>query len=97
MGYTVQTDWQSKQEGCTCKIHRYHVAHLCSCGRLISHSQGDWDSHKHHTAMIDVDPTWYRHGDTSDDTFGRLNAYGLLPYFDPNYTDVYIGFADRQF
>jgi len=24
--------------------HIYHISHICSCGELFDHSQGDWDT-----------------------------------------------------
>lgn len=32
-------------------IQLYHVFHICHCGELISHSQGDFDTHKRHGGL----------------------------------------------
>lgn len=64
---------------CECLIHRYHVAHLCACGEVISHSQGDFDSHKHHGGMIGFHPDLYEHGDGFTDVWERLGREGKLP------------------
>ena len=26
--------------------HIYHISHICSCGELYTHSQGDWEEWK---------------------------------------------------
>ena len=41
---------------CLCTIHRYHVAHICSCGLIYAHSQGACDTHRSHEACVDIDP-----------------------------------------
>ena len=58
---------------CECLIHRYHVAHICGCGKLISHSQAEMDQHRTHEGeWLDFDPDIYEHGDTADDILRKL-------------------------
>ena len=70
-------EWQLNQIGCECLIHRYHIAHICSCGKLLSHSQGDWEVHKNHK-MISFNPIEYRHGTTAKEVYDRLIAFGYV-------------------
>ena len=59
---------------CECLIHRYHVAHICGCGKLISHSQAEMDQHRTHEGeWLDFDPDIYEHGDTADDILRKLD------------------------
>lgn len=90
------TDWQLEQAGCECVIHRYHVAHLCSCGRVISHSQADWDTHRFHEHMINFEPKQYKHGDSFRDVFDRLSVAGTLPYGTPAFEAIYTLLAEAQ-
>ncbi len=87
-------DWQYDQKDCTCPLHRYKVAHFCACGRVISHSQADFDTHKFHGGLVNFDSRWYKHGDKPRDTWGRLNVMGLLPYFAEDYGNVWPAFCD---
>lgn len=80
---------------CECLVHRYHVAHLCACGEIISHSQAAWDAHKFHAGMIDFDPELYKDGMTASELFDTLMVYGT-DVFAPGYRAVYGYFADLQ-
>jgi len=67
-------------EKCSCMIHRYHVAHICACERIISHSQGDWDKHKHceeiyRKEMLNFPSSLYEHGDLPTDIYRKLIKY----------------------
>lgn len=88
-------DWQLEQLGCDCPIHRYHVAHICACGEVISHSQSAWDAHRFHGGMLNFSPEWYKHGDTSEEVFDRLHVFGELPYFEPIFRQLWQRFADH--
>ena len=53
---------------CECQYHRYHVVHVCGCGKLHSHSQADCDAHRRCTGeSITLNSDQYVHGDTADD------------------------------
>jgi len=87
-GTLYHFDWQIEQIGCQCIVHRYHVAHICECGKLYSHSQGDCDEHRGHDC-INFDPFFYRHGSKAKDTLDLLNVMGLLPYGSEALTKVF--------
>ena len=89
-------DWQFDQRNCTCLIHRYHVAHICICGKIISHSQADFNQHKNHGGLLNFDPVWYKHGDTVTTLWDRLHGYGLLDYFNPDYTEIYMALCEKE-
>lgn len=89
-------DWQIDQLGCECPIHRYHVAHLCECGKVISHSQADWDAHRFHGEMINFSPEQYRHGDSFREVFDRLHARGTLPYGESSFERIYSILAEED-
>ena len=62
------------EKGCECRYHRYHVVHICGCGEVISHSQADWDAHRHHNPQMRTIPSsLYRHGDTAETLLTRHN------------------------
>ncbi len=79
-----------------CMYHRYHVVHICGCGKLHSHSQGDCDAHRLHKIGIDIPSEYYYHGDTADMLFNRLQIYGLLPYGTKGLENVYDFMADTE-
>lgn len=79
-----------------CLYHRYETVYICGCGKLVSHSQGDWNDHRLHPNGINIPSYRFYHGDTVFTLFDRLHGYGLLPYFDPNYRTVYIAIAEAQ-
>jgi hypothetical protein len=53
-----------KEKKCDCWFHRYHVVHICACGKLIDHSQGTMDEHRFHGNMESFPSNLYRHNDT---------------------------------
>jgi hypothetical protein len=66
----------SMDSGCSCLYHRYEIVHICPCGELISHSQGDWDEHRFHEGdWRTVHSSLYRHGDTAQDLLSRIVDY----------------------
>ena len=73
---------------CDCMIHRYHIAHICECGHLLSHSQGDMNEHRHHE-MIDFAPEEYKHGQTASQVYNWLQVKGVLPYGTKAHEAVY--------
>lgn len=75
-----------------CPMHLYHVAHLCECGKLYSHSQSDCDRHRQHRC-INFDPIHYSHGETARDVFDKLAVMGTLPYGTESFDAVYDYFA----
>lgn len=52
---------------CDCLYHRFHVVHICACGKIIPHSQASWDDHRFHGGMEDFSSRLYTHGDTPDE------------------------------
>lgn len=57
---------------CECMFHRYTAVHICPCGAVISHSQGDWDEHRLHIrdnpdGYETFNSYIYEHGDTAED------------------------------
>ena len=64
------TDQELKNYLCDCAIHRYHVAHLCSCGTIVSHSQNMWNEHRRHD-MLNFNPTCFTHGDSFSEIFNK--------------------------
>lgn len=89
------TDWQIDQLSCECVFHRYHVAHICECGALYSHSQADCDKHRMHDCLS-FDPKEYKHGDKARDVFDRLVAAGTVDLFAPAFRKVYDRFAEED-
>ena len=83
-GTTVWTG----QENCECLIHRYHVAHICECGKLYSHSQGECDEHRGHQC-INFPSGDYLHGWSAHEMFDCLTVQGTLPYGTDEYKAVY--------
>ncbi len=81
-------EWQFKQLGCDCIVHRYHVAHLCACGTVLDHSQGTWNRHRAHR-MLNFSPKQYKHGWGFSETFDYLSAMGLIDLFAEAYPAVY--------
>ena len=52
---------------CDCEFHRYHLVHICrKCNVVTTHSQADWEEHKHHGDFESIPSQYYRHGDTPD-------------------------------
>jgi len=51
---------------CECLYHRYHVVHICACGKLIDHSQDTMDKHREHGGMEGYPSDLYKHGDTPE-------------------------------
>jgi hypothetical protein len=74
---------------CDCVYHRYNNVYLCSCGKLVSCSQGDWNEHKTHPNGIVIPSGYFYHEDTAKTFFDRLHAFGLLPYFQDGFNSVY--------
>ena len=68
-----------EHQDCPCLFHRYHIAHICECGQLYSHSQSECDEHRFHDC-ISFDSGFYQHGDTAKGVFDKLTFYGVLPY-----------------
>jgi hypothetical protein len=81
---------------CECEMHRYSVVHICECGRVISHSQGDWNTHKNHGAMLTTPSYHYQHGDTAKTLFDRLHAYGKLDYGSDAFRKIYDVIAEME-
>jgi hypothetical protein len=79
-----------------CVIHRYHVVHLCGCGKLYSHSQGDCNEHKLHPIGINIPSRFYNHGETAKQLLDKLQVYGLLPYGENGLNNVYFYFSDNE-
>ena len=60
---------------CDCIYHRYHVVHVCGCGALISHSQGDWNEHRlHEGEMVTLDSAKYQNGDTAETVVEKADS-----------------------
>ena len=93
---TQYTDWQIDQLGCDCIYHRYQTVYICGGGKLVSHSQADWDVHRLHPNGINIDSKWYKHDDTASKLFDRMTVYGLLPYGTNEFDTVYSRMADLQ-
>jgi hypothetical protein len=74
-------------------MHRYNTVYLCSCGKLVSHSQGAWNDHRLHPNGISIPARYWNHGETARELFDKLQAYGLLPYGTPGLDNVYLFFA----
>jgi hypothetical protein len=79
-----------------CMMHRYHVVHICGCGTLHSHSQGDCNDHRLHPIGISIPARFCNHGETAHDLFDKLTVYGLLPYGTKGYENVYSYFAEHE-
>jgi hypothetical protein len=77
-----------------CMMHRYNTVYLCSCGALVSHSQGDWNEHRLHTNGISIPARYWNHGESAAELFDKLQVYGLLPYGTVGYSAVYDHFAE---
>ena len=73
---------------CDCIFHRYKTVYICGCGKLVSHSQSDWNEHRLHPNGINISSEYYWHEDTVLTLWDRLQAYGLLPYDDNNYSSI---------
>jgi hypothetical protein len=82
-----------KQAGCECLIHRYHVAHVCECGKLYPHSQAACDEHRSHVCL-NIDSDLVEHGDTGDNVFDFLIVTGL-GVRQPHFQEVHHAFAER--
>jgi len=78
-------------------INLYHVAHICKCGKLCSHSQGEFDDHLKYCEFISF-PTeeYYNEGDTAAIVFDRLIAYGAINLDNPAWEKVYMYFANER-
>lgn len=89
------TDQQFKNMNCSCIIHRYHVAHVCECGKLYSHSQTDCDTHRGHKC-VNIPARDVNHGMTAWEAFELLAVRGTLPYGTESFQAVYDYFASKQ-
>jgi hypothetical protein len=76
--------------------HRYHVVHICSCGKLYSHSQAECDEHRLHPIGIDLPSYYLEHGDTAKTLFDRISKWGLMPYGTEGYHNVYDYMANNE-
>jgi hypothetical protein len=92
-------DYQTEEcinSSCPCLAHRYHVVHICGCGELYTHSQGDCNDHRLHPVGIDIPSRFYNHGETARGLFDKLMVYGLLPYGAKGLENVYSSMAERE-
>lgn len=64
---------------CECIFHRYSTVYICGCGKLVSHSQADWDAHRLHPNGINIPSKRFKHGDNAASLFDRMHIEGLLP------------------
>ena len=62
---------------CDCTYHRYHVVHICSCRRIVAHSQDDRDVHRFHDMGFTVSAEYFQHSDSVDDLIERAVKHGI--------------------
>lgn len=84
------------ETGCNCIYHRYNTVYICGCGKLVSHSQEDWNEHRLHLNGINIPSKYFYHEDSVITFFDRLHIWGLLPYFDENYKTVYNAISEMK-
>ena len=93
--YSSGTTVWTGQEWCECLIHRYHIAHICECGKLYSHSQRACDEHRGHRC-INFPSGDYLHGWTVSEMYDYLAVRGMLPYGTDTHEVVYDKMAELQ-
>ncbi len=74
IGVLIARDTEERRdpESCECLFHRYHVVHICACGKLISHSQAEMDEHRGHGPKESYPAALYHHGDAAKDLRARV-------------------------